>query len=68
MGSVMTIPEMLEALRKSGLSQSEIGELAGVSQPTICRAFGGADVMYETGKKIERLHRDRCGDEQKGHG
>lgn len=59
MGSYMTIQEMLRALGMSGLSQSEIGELTGVSQPTICRALGGADVKYETGKKIERLYQDR---------
>lgn len=60
----MTIPEMLEALRKSGLSQSEIADLTGVSQPTICRAQGGADVKYETGKKIERLYEGRLGHDE----
>ena len=52
----MTIPEMLKALREDGLSQTEIAELAGVSQPTICRALSGSDVLYETGKKIERMY------------
>lgn len=57
----MTISEMLKALVASGLSQAEIGEQAGVSQPTICRAFAGADLKYEVGKKIENLYRERIG-------
>ncbi len=60
----MTIPEMLKALREDGLSQTDIAELAGVSQPTICRALSGSDVLYETGKKIERMYLTRFGDKR----
>ncbi|MDU9398366.1 hypothetical protein [Pseudomonas sp. zfem003] len=52
----MTIREMLSALRDAGLSQQQIGDLAGVSQPTICRAVRGSDLKYEIGKKIEQLY------------
>jgi predicted transcriptional regulator len=55
----MTIPEMLKALCDAGLSQHQIGELTGVSQPTICRAMGGADLKYEIGKRIEQLYLER---------
>ncbi|WP_043309626.1 hypothetical protein [Pseudomonas sp. ML96] len=58
----MTIQQMLEALLGAGLSQQEIAVLAGVSQPTICRAHRGADVLYKSGKQIERLYLDRFGE------
>ncbi|WAB92501.1 hypothetical protein OSS47_00535 [Pseudomonas citronellolis] len=56
----MTIRDMIDALVKSGMKQQEIAEAAGVSQPTIHRAFHGADVLYATGKKIESLYESRC--------
>lgn len=52
----MTIQKMLEALFASGLSQQDIAAKTGVSQPTICRASRGADVLYKSGKQIERLY------------
>jgi predicted transcriptional regulator len=55
----MTIQKMLEALFGLGLSQQEIAALTGVSQPTICRAHRGADVLYKSGKQIERLYQER---------
>lgn len=58
----MTITEMLKALHAAGIAQAELGELVGVSQPTICRALAGSDLKYETGKKIEHLYQERCVD------
>jgi transcriptional regulator with XRE-family HTH domain len=58
----MTIQQMLEALLGAGLSQQEIAGLTGVSQPTICRAHRGAEVLYKSGKQIERLYQERLGD------
>ncbi|USR38112.1 hypothetical protein L1F06_015690 [Ectopseudomonas hydrolytica] len=55
----MTIQKMLEALIASGLSQQDIAMQTGVSQPTICRAHRGADVLYKSGKQIERLYLER---------
>lgn len=59
---MMTIQKMLEALFSLGLSQQEIAAMTGVSQPTICRAHRGADVLYKSGKQIERLYQERLGD------
>lgn len=55
----MTVQKMLEALIAAGLSQHEIARLTEVSQPTICRAHRGSDVLYENGKQIERLYHER---------
>lgn len=62
---MMTIQKMLEALLSGGLSQQDIAALTGVSQPTICRAHRGADVLYKSGKQIERLYLERFGDQEK---
>ncbi len=59
----MTIQQMLEALIQSGLSQPEVARLTSVSQPTICRALRGADVLYKNGKEIERLFHERLADD-----
>ncbi len=56
----MDIKNMLEALIAQGLSQSEIAITIGVSQPTIHRALRGRQVIYETGKALERLYASRC--------
>lgn len=61
----MTIQKMLEGLLKAGLSQQDIAALTGVSQPTICRAHRGADVLYKSGKQIERLYLERFSDQVK---
>lgn len=55
----MTISQMLGDLVKTGLSQQEIAELVGTSQPTINRALKGTGVRYDVGKNIERLHGER---------
>lgn len=52
----MTIQEMLAELKAFGLSQREIAETVGTTQPTIHRATKGAGVSYETGKAIEKMH------------
>lgn len=60
---MMSIQKMLEGLLGAGLSQQEIAVLTGVSQPTICRAHRGADVLYKSGKQIEKLYLERLGDQ-----
>ena len=51
----MTIQEMLAKLLLSGMSQRDIAERVGTTQPTINRAAKGSDIRYVTGKAIERL-------------
>lgn len=57
----MSIPEMIKALRACGMTQAQIGERVGASQPAIHRAEKGSGVLYEVGKKIERLYEERTG-------
>lgn len=57
----MSIAEMIKALRESGMTQAQIGDCVGASQPAIHRAEKGSGVLYEVGKKIERLYEDRTG-------
>jgi len=52
----MTIQQMLEELIGLGFSQRGIADHVGTTQPTIYRATKGADIRYETGKAIERMH------------
>lgn len=52
----MNIPEMIEALIGLGMTQGQIGALAGASQPTVHRALHGSSVTYVFGKAIERLY------------
>lgn len=59
------IKEMLISIAKTGLSQAEIAEMVGVSQPTVHRAMtSGSVVKYETGKKIEQLYAERVEDQK----
>lgn len=51
----MTVQEMLNSLFERGLSQKDVAERTGTTQPTIHRASKGAGVRYETGKAIEAL-------------
>jgi len=60
-GEKMTIQEMLRELIDMGLSQRGIADHVGTTQPTIYRATKGADIRYETGKAIERLHAQETG-------
>jgi len=57
----MTIPEMIKAIRATGLSQQQIATAIGASQPSVHRAEKGSAVLYTTGKAIEALHAERCG-------
>lgn len=50
---------MLNALIAGGLSQNDIAVAIGVSQPTIHRALRGRQIIYETGKAIERLYGEK---------
>ncbi|MEE4698600.1 hypothetical protein V2K91_25485 [Pseudomonas alliivorans] len=52
----MTIQQMLNELIGLGFSQRGIADQVGTTQPTIYRATKGADIRYETGKAIERMH------------
>lgn len=51
----MTVQEMLNRLFQLGLSQTEVAEKCGTTQPTISRAANGASVSYIIGKAIEAL-------------
>jgi transcriptional regulator with XRE-family HTH domain len=55
----MTIQKMLKELADLGLSQREIAEACGTSQPNINRALHGTSVRYETGKSIEKLFKKK---------
>ena len=51
---------MLLAISSTGMSQAQIADSIGVTQPTVHRAMtAGSDVGYETGKKIEMLYCER---------
>jgi len=63
-GTDMTIQQMLADLLKVGFSQRAIADRVGATQPTICRAMKGADIRYETGKAIERMHADAVNDQK----
>jgi predicted XRE-type DNA-binding protein len=51
----MTVQEMLNRLFQLGLSQTEVAEFCGTTQPTISRAVNGSMVSYKIGKAIESL-------------
>lgn len=52
----MTIQEMLKKLLLTGMSQRDIAQKVGTTQPTINRAAKGSDIRYVTGKAIESLY------------
>lgn len=52
----MTLQKMIEALIASGMSQKELANAVGTTQPTIHRAAHGASMKYETGRKIETVY------------
>lgn len=54
----MNIPDMIRELRAKGMTQSQIGDRIGASQPAVHRAENGAGMLYDTGKKLERLHEE----------
>lgn len=56
--------EKVADLLESGLSQRELAELVGTSQPHICDLRAGKRgkrIGYELGKRIDQLHANRCG-------
>lgn len=54
----MNIKKMLDDLKKHGLTDQEIGNRTGMSQPIITRLRNGGQrsTSFEKGKKIEALH------------
>lgn len=56
------LPNLLNELIDSGLSETEIGKAIGRDQSSVNRMRRGKQrTDYETGVKIETLHRQRCG-------
>jgi len=64
----MTIKAMLKQLVALGMSQREISELVGCSQPTIYRALNGSKVRYDVGKSIEKTHSEKVASDSLGIG
>jgi len=58
---MQTINQIVQDLVTSGLTQKELGEYAGVSQPVISELQRGIqkDIGYSHGKKLETLHKER---------
>lgn len=56
LGGRMDIKEMLKQLTDAGMTQHDIAEAVGTTQPTIYRALNGADIRYRVGKAIERFY------------
>ncbi len=56
----MTIKELLSKLNQH-LTDTQIGEAIGVSQPTVSRLRSGKlkDTSFEKGKAIERLAKEK---------
>lgn len=54
----MQFKELTKAILKSGLTQAEIAEIVGTSQPTISRILSGAVEFPKrtTSDKLEALH------------
>ncbi len=51
----------IEDLIRAGMSEKEIADAIGRSQPSVNRMRNGKQrTDYETGLKLERLHRERC--------
>lgn len=50
-------------VEESGLTQNEIAELVGCSQPYISQLKTGVrkKVDFDIGRSLEKLHKDRCG-------
>jgi len=59
--------EKIADLMAAGLSQREIAERVGASQPHICDLLSGKRgkrIGYELGRKIDKLHQKTCGAEK----
>lgn len=58
--------QIVSDLIESGLSQKEISERVGCSQPYICdlaSGKAGKRLGFEVGKRLTELHQERCGDQ-----
>jgi transposase len=64
----MSIKAMLSELVALGMSQREISELVGCSQPTIYRALNGSEVRYDVGKSIEKTYSEKVACDSLGVG
>ena len=56
--------EKIADLMAAGMSQREIADHVGASQPHICDLLSGKRgkrIGYELGRKIDQLHKKRCG-------
>ena len=51
-----TEKDMIIALTNSGMTEAEIAESIGSTQPTVHRIKKGSKTNYRTGKAIERLY------------
>lgn len=59
----MNWQEMVKALERSGLTQTEIAEITGCSQGHISdikTGRRGKGLRYEIGKKLESLWQEQC--------
>ncbi len=55
------IQNFIEDLIQVGLTEAEIGKEIGRSQPSVNRMRRGKQgTDYETGRRLEDLHRQRC--------
>ena len=59
--------EKVADLMAAGLSQRQIADLVGVSQPHISDLHAGKRgkrIGYELGKRLDELHQQRCAQER----
>lgn len=57
------IPKLINDLMEAGLSEKEIGAAIGRDQSSVNRMRNGkVRTDYETGLKLEQLHREKCPD------
>ena len=58
----MDFKSLIDALTRSGLTQQEIGEFVGLSQPSVSDIATGKtkQVSFDVGNKIVELHQIRC--------
>lgn len=56
---MVSIKDMVAAIAETGMSQAEIANRIGASQPTVHRILEkGHGTSYDTGKKIEQLYQE----------
>lgn len=54
---------MINDLERNGLTLAEIARRIGVHAPALSMTKAGKriDMMYSSGKRLEKLHREVCG-------